>query len=257
MSEFPDAYEERLAELNERCRDYEVATDNWQLGQTLLCCVDDLFNAVTLVNTDGPKGLQDEQKLQLFFTGGSINVLEAIYLLTSHQHYNSARARQRYLYEVYLLLRGLNQNREIAATKFREIQEQAHRVDYETSRTELVGNTPVAKDEFWELVKEQRREVRDVEETLLWDHPTWEGIHPQSIVGLWADGQYNSESEKQLFQLANTYAFGIAAQFIEAIDTSDYEAEVKEELAGLFVRVKLSLEAKPPRLFDDDLRKYW
>lgn len=249
MSAPPERFEEALENLESRRSDYVIESPNWLEGQSLLSSIEDIKQACIHLNFHGGDAISDSEWFHYFYTAATTDYLEACYLLISHNLYRLSRTHHRYLFEVYLLMRGLNQDEERAAELYREAREQARET------LGFMDERPSTATPFNSIVKEQRDEVPEEMRDMLWTHPSWESVHPQSILSLWLDGEYDEDRERSTLNASILLAFLIGTQFLKAFEGTELEDSLHEELQPLFARSRLAMPGVP-KVPEGDLA-YW
>lgn len=253
MTDWFDGYNELESGLRDSKRDYEITSPNWLRGRTLLVATESLKQAIDHANNHAGDHTDDTQRLQYLMTRSSVHHLDACFLLIRNSLYNPTRTHLRYLYELYLLLKGLNRDKERAAKIYDKTRTQLK----EEVTGSITGEKLATVDEFWEIIKSEREGLKGTKESeLLWNHPSWSSVHPYSLEGIDIDIEYNEEIEGNLLDMSNAFVFGIGAQFIRTWEETPFYWELLEQLDEMFVRIRVSTEVVPPRMFDDDL-KFW
>jgi hypothetical protein len=148
-----------------------------------------------------------------------------------------------------LLLRGFNEDKREAARLYRETRDQARKT------RDFVSERPTTATPFDDIIKDQRDDVPDDMKDMLWNHPSWESVHPQSIVSLWLDGEYDETRERSTLNATILLAFLVATQYLRAFEGTEVRDGLHSELEPLFKRAKFSMPGEP-RVPEDDLA-YW
>ena len=253
MTDWFDGYTNLESNLKDSEKEYDIGSPNWLKGRTLLASTENLKQAIDHASTHAGDDTDDGQRLQYLMSRSSVHHLDACFVLIRNGLYNPTRSHLRFLFELYLLLRGLNKDTNRAAEIYNETKTQL--------KEEFTGPTTGEKlatvDEFWEIIKSERGKLKDGKQSeLLWDHPSWSSLHPYSLEGLDIDIEYDEEIEGNLLDMSNAFVFGIGAQFIRTWDGTPFYWKLLERLDAMFVRIQIATGAAPPPMFDDDL-KFW
>lgn len=253
MSDWFEGYQDLKSNLSNSERDYEIGSANWKRGRTLLVSSDSIKEAIDYASARAGDHTDDSQRLQYLMTRSSVHHLEACFLLISNGLYNPTRSHIRYLYELYLLLKGLNQDPDKAVEVYEKTKSQLK----SEINGELTGEKLATVDEFHSIIKNQRDDLRGSKlSELVWDHPSWSSVHPYSLESIDVDLDYDEDVEGSLLDISNTFAFGIGAQFLRIWEGTPFYRDLLEVMDEMFVRIQLATKAVPPPMFDSEL-KFW
>lgn len=250
MNESLDNFEGVLEELESRRSDFTIHSSNWLEGQALLSAIKDVEDTCRVFADCDEGTIDDSLWFHVFYFAIVPDYMRACFLLIDHELYRLSRMHHRYLFELWLLLKGLNHDPEMAVEIFEELS------DEDSDGRDWVGERPaVTADEFGSIAKDQRQDVPEEWVDLMWNHPSWEVVHPLSIKSLWADEGYDTGWEKRYLNATLTLVFLISSQVMIGFEGTELEDEVREELEPLFKRAKM-VSPGVPRVPEEDLR-YW
>jgi hypothetical protein len=216
---------------------------NWLAAWTVLSTVENLKEVHEFVAATAGDDTGDGRMFQHILVRQGANALESLYWLTKHHQYNSARGRCRYLYETYLVLKGLNRDQERAAEKWDETREEARERGTDKVLKPLEKQTQALHD----FRKEERKRVeREFGETDVykdfWRLLSDRGSHPTSIRGSMIDERSSVESEDSLFRTGLVLVFGIAAQYIRTFAGTPTRWRVQKRVDPIIVEIKLAMQ---------------
>jgi hypothetical protein len=249
MTDWFDGYHELLSQQSEEAHTYEIASPNWLAGRTLLTSIESLKQAIDYAGGHAGDHTTDGERLQFLLARKSVHHLESCFVLIRNELYNPSRSQIRFLFEMYLLLRGLNRDKERSAEIYDDTVIQLRDMGSES----ITGTRLATVNPFSDIVGTERDKIGALESDLLWLHTSNAAVHPYSIEGAELDGEYNEDVEGNLLDMTNAFAFGIAAQLIKTWKGTPMYWKLFERLDPMIVRIKLSTAGLPPRLFDEDL----
>lgn len=234
---------------------YDLSHPNWEVAWALLASTQNLKEIHEFTGRTAGDDTDDGKKFQHILIGQGANALESLHWLTKHHQYTAARGRVRYLFETYLVLRGLNRDQRRAAKKWNDVRNEAHSL-YPQDELKPLEEQP---DALHGLRKEEKGRLKDeFDETdaysdfyqLLSDR----GSHPASFRGAAADNRHSLQNENSVFGLGLVFAFGLAAQYVRTYVGTPTRWEIQNRADHIFVTVKIALHPLGlPTLFKDEL----
>lgn len=248
---------------------YDSSHPNSREARTLLVTSHNLLEAENqFMNTLGDY-TDDARKFQHIFVRRGANALRAIYLLLQYHSYDAADGRIRYLFETYLLLKGLNEDRSHAAKVWEENKQDVHKTG---NATENPLYTYRGTDALNNIIDNQKktylwagRNEKPDEDTIgdihlkVWRQISNRGSHPHTIKSAHLDGNWASTKEYSTLMLALSLAFGITAQYVRTYKDTPVEIYALKTLDPLFVEIKLAMLSRGLSLpiFLDNEAVFW
>lgn len=241
--------------LEWEAEEYDLSHENWHTAWTLLATFENIRELYDFVSETGGKDADDGRLFQHLMVKKGANALEALYWLVKHHQYDAARSRARYLYETYLVLRGLNRDQNQAAKKWEKTRQEAKR-DIEESDLKPLEEQP---DALHGLRKSERKRVERTRSDSdaygdLWQLLSDRGSHPTSIKGASVNSRHSVASEDSLLQMGLAFAFGITAQYVRTFGETPTRKNLQKRADHIFVEIKLALlPMQLPTLFQEEL----
>jgi hypothetical protein len=248
---------------------YSWTHPNGKEAQMLLTTSHNLLEAEDLFMELLGEHTDDARKFQHIFVRRGANALRTVYILLKNHSYDAVDGRIRYLFEVYLLLKGLNEDRENAARIWRDNKEDIHRTG---TPNENPFYTYEETDELSDIIDTQKKSFlwagrdRDSDQDSigdlhlkLWRQISNRGSHPHTIQSAYLDGKWHSRKEFSLLMLALSLAFGITAQYIRTYEGTPAKYGVLEVLDYILVEIKLIFRLNDVTLpiFLDNETEFW
>jgi hypothetical protein len=249
MTDWFDGYHDLLSEQSEQTQSYAIGSPNWLAGRTLLISVESIKQAIDYAGIQAGDYTTDKERLQYLLSRKSVHHLEACFILIQNQLYNPSRSQIRFLFELYLLLRGLNRNKEQAAKIYQDTVTQLRDIGEEP----FTGTRLATINPFHDIITSERDKIGDLEYDVLWLHTSNAAVHPYSIESAELDNEYDEDLERTLLNIANALAFGIAAKLIKTWEETPMYRKLFEQLDPMIVRIRLASIGALPRLFNEDL----
>lgn len=247
-------FPEITGRLQFESQDYSISHPNRRRAWTLVSSMENLRDAFDFVDNNRGMDTDDGKKFQHWLLYEGANTLESIFWLVKYHQYTAARGRCRYLYEVYLSMRGLNRDQVAAAEGWRKTREEAEDVEEEAELRPL----EVQSDFLHSIRKEERREPEERRDgdayEDFWMLMSDSGSHPTSMRGSFIDGRWSAEKETSMLNAALVFAFGIGAQYIQTFVDTETRWLLQNQLDPMFVEIRLVLPIGTlPTLFRPDL----
>lgn len=246
--------------------DYSLTHPNGWRARTVLVTAHNLLAAHEDFDSTLGDFTGDSRKLQHVFVRRGANALRALYFLVKFHSYDGAESRVRYLWETYLLLRGLNSDRERAAEIWNDLRDDIH-------ATGLVEENPLyvyhETDALDEIIDEEKKDylwegagedtpydtTGDVH-LKVWRKISIRGSHPMTIQSAWVDGTWSTGKERSLLTMGLSLAFGITAQYVRTYEDTEIDTHVRQALDRIFVDIRLAMDRTLPIFLDEEMR-YW
>lgn len=193
-----------------RASDFSSGTEVDQMARTLLVSTANLELIKEEIETDSDlaQHVDDEHKFQHSLAHSSVHGFYSVYRSVKHHSYNSTYRDIRYLYESWLILKGLNQRKQEAGQLWK-----THRVQAQS----LVGGIEENPTFDFESVDELGK-IRDSERDKLYNkydsmrevvnYISQRAAHPLRIDGSYLEGHSakGQKYEQMYFSLALLYA---------------------------------------------------
>lgn len=248
---------------------YNWTHQNGKEAQILLTTSYNLLEAEELFLNQLGNHTDDARKFQHIFVRRGANALRAIYILLKYHSYDAADSRIRYLFEVYLLLKGLNEDREKSAKIWNENKKDVHKTGtpdenplYTYKETNELSNIiDTQKKSFLWAGRDNNSDQDSMGDIhlKLWRQISNRGSHPHTIQSARLDGEWHSRKEFSVLMLALSLAFGITAQYVRTYDDTSIKYDVLEVLDYIFVEIKLVFRSNGVTLpiFLDNESEFW
>ncbi|WP_135304208.1 hypothetical protein [Haloarcula amylovorans] len=240
---------EEIEELHrEAAEDYTNRSHaNRDEARTLLTATQNLHDFRTfLEKTHGP-AVDDEHEMQLFYLRRGIRALFSIYWMCKNHSYSACYGRIRFLFDLYLVVRELNREKEKTKRKYQEFKQDMEENDY----------GPYDTLPMTDYIGGKRRQLKGdlaEEEDMyggMYDRLSNLGSHPHTLKSAWNDGEWNEEMEEDVLRFGVIFAYAIAAQYIRTFEDSRIDRFVREEMDGVIVQVLLVFGHLPVFLEED------
>jgi len=237
---------------------YSFLHPNRRSAWTVLTTAENIKDIYKFVDQNAGDAADDSRKFQHTLIQQGANALESLYWLTKYHQYNAARGRARYLYETYLILRGLNRDRKRAAQKWEETRQEARDVSSQSDIKPLERQTQALHDLRKEERKRIEREFGDTDAYKeFWRLLSDRGSHPTSIRGSLVDGRHSVESEDSLYRTGLVLAFGLATQYICSFSGTEMRWPIQKRADHVIVETKLILQPQGLPTFLKDELYFW
>ena len=110
--------------------EYGISHPNQQEARTLLVTTHNLFERQNEILETSRDAVGREHQLQLIYLRRGIYALRAIYWLCKHHCYSASYGQVRFLFELYIVVRDWNRNKENTKQKWTEFREDMKEEDY-------------------------------------------------------------------------------------------------------------------------------
>lgn len=164
------------------------------------------------------------------FITKSINSILSAYLLTQNHFYDSAYRDVRSLFETFLLINHMNDNKIKTARVFLQQERDLWKMDIPHSK--MTWERLHSENELHKMIKKERNRLEEMEDDYgrLYDFFSNRNIHPTRIDGVDVDQNYAVEEERQLLNWLMDMVLGLVTQLAKLYaDTPDFDY-VKDNL---------------------------
>jgi len=189
-----------------------------------------------------------EHQLQLIYLRRGIYALRAVYWLCKHHCYSACYGQVRFLFELYLVVRDWNRNKEKTEQKWIEFREDMKEEDYGPYET-------LPLTEYFSGKRRQLKGELAKEEEMygeMYDRLSNQGSHLHSIKSSALDGEWDQVQERDVLQLGLIFVYALAAQYTRTFEDSSVEDEIRAEMDGIIVQVLLA-HGHLPTFLEEDL----
>lgn len=222
--------EERFHEIEQELitesEEYDNSHPNGQLGRTLLTAAEVLACVQQKVHRNHYDEIDEHHQYQDIFYSKGVNALFALYRLLKHHQYDAAYREVRYLFESYLIIKGLNRNQNEAARILKRQKEEIQNLDPDMGQVERVIHEYESVDELHDILSEEKSKLKEMDAVYgdIYNFLSNRSTHPVRIEGASLDGERREVEETQLLKWGIVLAFGLAQQFLETY----YETSAKD-----------------------------
>lgn len=214
-------FQEIEEDLLSQSRNYSESDQFSDLGRTLLVSIRNLKNIQGEMSLEHFQSVELRHQFQeIFFVKGT-NALQAAYWLLKHRLYDASYREIRYLYETYLLLKGLNDDKEYAADIAAEYVQEIL-ILRQIGFTEFWRYEFSSVQRFHDIIREERAnlEGKDPEYEWMYNYFSNKSMHPVRIEGTGLDERGSYLEEGQLLEFCLVICFGLAKEYWKTyIDT--------------------------------------
>lgn len=185
--------------------EYGASHPNRREAGTLLVSTHNLFEKQNAILDDSRDVVGMEHQLQLIYLRRGIYRLRAIYWLCRHHLYSACDGQIRFLWELYLVVRDWNRNKERTKQKWIEFRDDMKEKDYGPYETlplteYFSGKRRNLKGELTEKSEIYGR---------MYDRLSNQGSHPHSIKSSALDGEWNEVQELDVLQLGLIFVYAL------------------------------------------------
>lgn len=231
----------------ESSQDYSPRHPNQDEARTLLTSVCSIEQVHLTLLSEGRTRAENEHMLQAMYLHRGVYALEALFWLCKHHCYSACYGRIRFLFELYLIVRSMNQDKPESKRKYQELRNELEMGDYgpydplpiidwiSGRRQQLKGDL-ASKEELYGKMYQRISNL---------------GSHPHSIKSAELDGSWDEVQERDILQLGLIFTYAVAVQYIRTFEDSPLEIEVKQAMDDIIVQVLLSFSEMPLFLGDD------
>ncbi|WP_336336871.1 hypothetical protein [Haloarcula brevis] len=222
--------EERFHEIEqkllEESEEYDNSHPNGQLGRTLLTTAEVLARVQQKVHRNIYDEIDEQHQYQDIFFSKGVNALFALYRLVKHNQYDAAYREVRYLFESYLVIKGLNRDKNEAARILKRQKEEIQNIDADKGQVERVLHEYESVDDLHDILSDEKSKLKDMDPTYgkIYNFLSNRSTHPVRIEGASLDGDRSDVEETQLLKWGILLGFGLAQQFL----VTYYETSAKD-----------------------------
>lgn len=227
--------------------EYGTAHPNREVARTLLVSTHNLFEKQNAILEESRNAVGREHQLQLIYLRRGIYRLRAIFWLCRHHLYSACSGEIRFLWELYLVVRDWNRNKERTKKKCIEFLDDMKEKEYGPYDTlPLTEYFSGCRGNLkGELTKKSEIYGR------IYDRLSNQGSHPHSIKSSALDGEWDGVQELDVLRLGLVFVYALAAQYIRTFEDSSIEREVHAEMDEVIVQVLLAQGFLPTFLEED------
>lgn len=190
--------------------------------------------------------LQDEynderHRYQQLFITKSINGILSSFLSTRNQFYDSAYRDIRTLFETFLLLNHMNENKIKTAKIY--LRQERDLLKIEEVNKKLTWEELYSEDKLHEMIRTERRRLEDLEEDYgqLYNFLSNTRVHPTRVDGIAVDRGYAKEEEYQLFRWQLDFILGMSIQILKLYQDTPAYTQVREQLVPTVEQIEEGL----------------
>lgn len=205
---------------------YENSHPNGELGQTLLTTAEVLARVQQKAHRTCHDEVDERHQYQDIFFSKGVNSLLALFRLLKHHHYDAAYREVRFLFETYLVIRGLNKDQDKAAQILKRQKEEIRNLDSNMGQVERGIYEYESVDELHDILAGEKSKLKKMDPKYgkIYNYLSNRSSHPVRVEGAMLDGDRSAVEETQLLKWGIILAFGLAQQFL----ITYYETSAKE-----------------------------
>lgn len=226
---------------------WDTSHPNRKEARTLLVSIHNLFEQQNEILDDHWDVVGYGHQLQLIYLRRGIYALRSVYWLCKHHCYSACYAQIRFLWELYLVVRDWNRNKEKTKQKWLEFRDDMKEKEYGPYET-----LPLT-----EYFSGKRRQVKGdmaKDEEMygdIYDRLSNQGSHPNSIKSSALDGEWDEDQELDVLQFGLIFVYALAVQYIRTFAGSSIESDVHGAMDNIIVQVLLARGHLPTFLEED------
>lgn len=213
--------------------EYARPHPNQEEAQTLLVATHNLFEKQNAILNEHRAVVGIEHQLQLIYLRRGIYALRAIYWLCRHHLYSACDGQIRFLWELYLVVRDWNRNKEKTKQKWEEFRDDIKEQNYGPYET-------LPLTEYFSGKRGQLKgELTEKSEMYgkIYDRLSNQGSHPHSIRSSALDGEWDKVQELDILRFGLNFVYALTAQYIRTFEDTSIESEVHAEMDEVIVQV--------------------
>lgn len=213
-------------ELLAQSQTYDNSHPNGELGQTLLTTSGVLARVQNQVHESIYNEIDERHQYQDIFFSKGTNSLYALYWLLKHSLYDAAYREVRFLFESYLVIKGLNRDQSKAAQTLKRQKEEIQNLGPDMGQVERVIYEYDSVDELHDILADEKSKLKEMDPVYgdIYNFLSNRSTHPVRIEGASLDGERSAVEETQLLKWGIILAFGLAQQFL----VTYYETSAKD-----------------------------
>lgn len=227
---------------------YGAKHPNKNKARTLLVSTHNLYEKQNEILSSHSDKIGAKHQLQLLYLRRGIYSLRSIFFLTKHHIYSASYGQIRFLWELYLVVRDLNRNKEKTREKWIEFKGDLSETDYGQYET-----LPLTKY-FSGKSRQIRGDLAKKEEMYgnMYDRLSNLGSHPNSIKTAGLDGEWNEIQERDTLQFGLIFVYALAAQYIRTFEDSSVYKDVHKKLDQIIIQILL-VQGYLPTFLEEDM----
>lgn len=227
--------------------EYGAPHPNRKAARTLLVSSHNLFEKQNSILDDSRDSVGMEHQLQLIYLRRGVYRLRAIYWLCQHHLYSACDWEIRFLWELYLVVRDWNRNKERTKEKWIEFRDDMKENDYGPYDTLPLTEYFSGKRRNLKGKLTEKSEIYG----RIYNRLSNQGSHPHSIKSSALDGEWDEVQELDVLRLGLIFVYALAAQYIRTFEDTSIEREVRAEMDEVIVQVLLAQGFLPTFLEED------
>lgn len=227
--------EERYCEIEDAfrssARDFDGSHPNDELARTLLITVQQLAR----IHAEFKREFSDEagarhQYQDVFFTRG-LHSLYALHRLVKRYRYDAAHREVRFLIETYFCVRGLNRDKDRAASIYREYRAEVKDIGLDAAGEEVALHEFDAVEDLFNVWRDERNRAKEVwpEVQRYYNYVSNRSTHPVRMYGAWEDGSWSEGEEEELLTWGLYLSFGLCKELLKTYNDTSGRSFVKRE----------------------------
>jgi len=232
----------------EDAEEYDYSHPHKNEARTLLVATHNLFEKQNEILDNSRDAVGMEHQLQLIYLRRGIYALRSIYWLCRHHLYSACDGQIRFLWELYLVVRNWNRNKENTKQKWEEFRDDMKEQDYGPYETLPLTQYFSGKRRNLKGELAEKSEVYGE----MFDRLSNQGSHPNSIRSSALDGEWDEVQELDILRFGLTFVYALAVQYIRTFEDTTIESEVRAEMDDVIVQV-LQAHGFLPAFFEEDL----
>lgn len=221
-----ERYNEIEDQLLEHTETYDSSHPNGELGQTLLTTTEVLARVQQMVHKKCDDEVDERHQYQDIFFAKGVNSIFALFRLVKHHHYDAAYREVRFLFETYLIIRGLNRDKDKAARILERQKDEIQNLDPDLDHVQRVIYEYESVNELHDILANEKSKLKKMDPTYgeIYNFLSNRSSHPVRIEGALLDGDRSEMEETELLKWGIILAFGLAQQFL----VTYYETSAKD-----------------------------
>jgi len=232
---------------------YEENRDHFEEAQVILTSVAEIETVHNELQADYD---DDRHWFQQQFITKSLNGILSSFLSTRNQFYDSAYRDVRSLFEAFLLLNYMNENKIETAKVFHKQERDLLEMDLpdgKLSWTELHS-----EDKLHDMIRKERKRLEDLEGDYgqLYNYLSNARVHPTRTDGVALDRQYVAEEERQLFHWQLDLTLGLILQLLKLYSDTPAFSRIKDLFVPVIENIVEELGHEHQPFLDIALEKF-
>jgi hypothetical protein len=249
--------EERFHEIEQKLledsEEYNSSHPNGHLGRTLLTTAEVLARVQQRVHRSIYDEIDERHQYQDIFFSKGVNALIALYRLVKHNHYDAAYREVRYLFESYLIIKGLNRDPDEAARILKRQKEEIQNFKTDMGQVKRALHEYESVDELHDILSEEKSKLKEMDPTYgkIYNFLSNRSTHPVRIEGASLDGDRSHVEETQLLKWGILLGFGLAQQFLVTYYETSARNQIIEDTEPTIEHIENLIEEGVPTFLTD------